>query len=224
MAEDNVEKAKKPRKRGTRMRVTHTRHVVYENLNRPSHAPTPDLDPAPGEFDECAMPDETKAIEAAGNPFAFPGGRNPMDRVSPPLTAGHQAPSTGDHGAGVDPMNVPGPRELAFRHPDLRQSSTTVSPLAAMRTNYDEFPADLRGMTNGVPVALSRLDAAGATGVHAPPGNPVSRPLDHIARNSATPPTPGHSLSDPRSHAAPTATKGSDALRIMRETQNMGRR
>ena len=57
--------------------------------------------------------------KAAGNPHS-PGGRSVTDRISPPLTAGHQAPSTGDHGA--DPMNVPGPRSIAYGHQDMRQS------------------------------------------------------------------------------------------------------
>ena len=222
MADEDITKGKKPRKRGTRMRVTHTRHVVYENLNRPSHAPTPDLDPVDGEFDECATPAMGKAIEAVGNPFAHPGGRNPVDRVSPPLTAGHQAPSTGDHGAGVDPMSVPGAREMAFRHPasstaagttGLDMGTHTPFPLFTSRTNHDEFPADLRGVASGVPVAMSRLGADTASGLGSAPGNPVSRPLDHQSRGSATAPNGSHALSNPTSHAAPMAAKSNSELR-----------
>ena len=223
MADDDIAKAKKkPRKRRRSARV-------YINANRPLVVP---LDEIAAHFPSDDEEPEDMGKSTVGNAVSSPGGRNPVDRVSPGLVAGHQALSSGDHGSGVDPMAVPGARELAFRHPASRGpagtgmdlSTHTPFPLFTSRTNHDEFPADVRGMSSGVPVAMTRLDAAGATGVHAPPGNAVSRPLDHIARNSATPPTPGHSLRDPRSHAAPMATKGSDALRIMRDTQNMGRR
>ena len=144
----------------------------------------------------------SKAIAAAGS-FTFPGGRNPADRTSASLTEGHQAVSSGHH---VDP-NVPGPSELAFRHPSMRMGTNTPFPLATMGTDDTAFPRDLRGMSNGVPVALSRLDAAAASGMPGPPANPFSRPGDHIAQNSAMPPNGSHSLSDPRSHAAPMAAK-----------------
>lgn len=228
MSEQPLEKAKKPGKSG-RSR-THVHVHYYENLNKPvHHAETPaavgslpdgdddDLTPAQAEVGKKAGSAE-KAIEAAGS-YTFPGGRNPADRVSPGLTGGHQSLSSGDHGAGIDPMAVPGARELAFRHPASRAgaatsmdlSTHTPFPLSTMRTVNGDNEGD-RDITHGVgQVGLSRLDAAGATGMHAAPGNPVSRPLDHIARNSATAPTPGHSLADPRSHAAPQAAKAMTA-------------
>jgi len=153
-----------------------------------------------------------KAVTPAGNPHVFPGGRNPADRTSASLTEGHQAVSSGHH---VDPMNVPGPSEMAFRHADMRNGTTNAFPLATMRTDADAFPRDLRGMTNGVPVALSRLDAAAAAGMPGPSGNPAVRPMDHIARDSATPPNGGHGLADVVSHGGP-AMKASDAREMMK--------
>ena len=160
-----------------------------------------------------------KAVTPAGNPHVFPGGRNPVDRTSASLTEGHQAVSSGHH---VDPMNVPGPSEMAFRHADMRNGTTNAFPLATMRTDADAFPRDLRGMTNGVPVALSRLDAAAAAGMPGPSGNPAVRPMDHIARLSATPPNGGHGLADVVSHGGP-AMKASDAREMMKRHLFPGR-
>jgi hypothetical protein len=221
VAEDGIEKSKKRPKSGTRMRVTHTRHVVYENLNQPSHPPTPDPDPVTSEVDERAVPDAAKAIAAAGNPVASPGGRSLTEaRVSPPLTAGHQAPSSGDHGAAfADPM--PGPRALALGHPDLRQSSTSFDTmLAKQRTvNGDNANGD-RGVTyTAGEVALNLFNARGQAGQYrgmGPVGHSPDRPDWHQARGSATPPNGTHGLSDPGSHAAPQAMKGSEAREVMR--------
>jgi hypothetical protein len=167
-----------------RTRRTATVHF-YENLGKPARSRSEALaEIRRDEAEECAAPDAVKGT--MGNP--------------------------------VDPMAPSGPKALALGHPDMRQGTTRPMPLLGMRSNADEFPADLRGMSSGVPVALSRLDAASAAGMPAfraePYGNPVSRPLDHSARNSATPPDGGHSLADPRSHAAPMAAKamtGSEA-------------
>jgi hypothetical protein len=215
VAEDSsAEKAKKKRGRVV-VRHRSERRITYENLNRPSHSPTPH--PADDVADECATPDAVKGT--AGNPVPSPGGRSLTEaRVSPPLTAGHASPSSGDHGAACDPMNMPGPRELAYRHPDLRQGTTNAVPLMSMRSvNGDEDGG--RAITRPVgTVGLARLDAAGAAGLPAfraePYGNPVSRPLDHSAPIGAN--NGGHSLADPRSHAAPQAMKSSDAREIMR--------
>jgi hypothetical protein len=217
VAEDAIEKGKKKRSRsGTRMRVRHT--VTYENLNKPSHPEQPIPSAADDALDECAAPD---AVKATGNPWSgHPGARSPVDRVSPPLTAGHQAPSTGDHGAGADPMNVPGPREMAWNHPDLRQGSTTVNPLVSLSTRHEDRP-DASIIWGSGRVSVDQLhtsDVAEFTSM--PSGNPAVRGYSpHMARNSATPPNGSHSLSNPGSHAAPMATKGSDTLRIMRQNQ-----
>jgi hypothetical protein len=187
VSEDDIEKGKKKkRKSGTRM------------------------------LDECAAPDTGKAVTPAGNPFSYPGGRNPVDRVSPPLTAGHQAPSSGDHGAQVDPMNVSGPRELAFRHPDLRNGTTSQFPLMSMRTAAGDNQAGDRDFTYVAgQVGLSRLDAAGATGMRSAPGNPSSRLLDYGARNSATPSNGTHGLGNPVSRS-PAAMKSSEAREVLK--------
>lgn len=158
-----------------------------------------------------------KAVEAAGS-YTFPGGRNPADRLSPSRVTGQASPSTGDHNTGVDPMAVPGARELAFRHPASRTPAGTTMdlgthtpfPLMTMRTVQGDNQYGDRDITyTAGQVGISRLDAAGATGLHAPAGNPVSRPLDHIAQNAATPPNGGHSLAGPQSRA-PQAMKNSE--------------
>jgi hypothetical protein len=122
-------------------------------------------------------------------------------------------------------MNVPGPRELAWRHPDLREGSTTVRPWQSLNTvNQDRPDAGIIWGAGRVAVdQLHTTDVAAFTSQ--PSGNPNMRDHSpHSARGSAVAPNGGHLLSNPTSHAAPQAMKGSDALRIMRETQNMGRR
>lgn len=151
--------------------------------------------------------------KSTGNPYAHPGVRSPVDRMSPPLTAGHQSPSSGDHGASADPMRPVGPRELAFGHPDLRNGTTSTPPLLSMQTHEAMDGSGVWSPFTTGRVALTRLDAAGASGVSSPPGNAASRPMDHIARNSATPPNGTHGLADPRSHAAPMAAKSNSELR-----------
>lgn len=170
---------------------------------------------------EMNMKDPLRAAGKSmiGNPYDHPGGRSPFDRVSPSRAVGQQAASTGDHGAVADPMNVPGPRELAFRHPDLRQGSTSVNPMATLRTREAMDGTGAWSPFNVGRVGLSRLDAAGATGatgVDAPAGNPVSRWGDHQSRGSATPPNGSHSLSSPQSNAV--AMKASEARDVMKRT------
>ena len=91
---------------------------------------------------------ETKAITPAGNPYDHPGGRNPVDRLAPSRVTGGAALSTGDHNSGIDPMAVPGGRELAFRHQGSREgavtgmdlSTHTPFPLFTSRTDGTAFP------------------------------------------------------------------------------------
>lgn len=162
-----------------------------------------------------------KSDKSAGNPVMPPGGRSLTEaRVSPPLTAGHQSPSSGDHGAGMDPMNVPGPREIAFRHPDLRQGSTTIVPWQALSTrNPDKPEGDLifgRGRVNvqqlHVPETVQFTSQ--------PSGNPNMRNLPHISRDSATPANGSHSLASPQSNAV--SLKASDRGEIMRRAMFPG--
>ena len=148
-----------------------------------------------------------------GNPHQ-PGGRDlSAARVSPSRVVGNAAVAVDDHGGKVDPMNMPGPRELAWRHPDMRQGTTNPVPLLSMRTDDTAFPRDLRGMVPGVSVALSRLDAYSAAGAPdfrvQPSGNPAMRQGPHIAPIGAS--NGSHSLSDPVSHAV--ANKNTGPLR-----------
>jgi len=159
-----------------------------------------------------------KTDKAMGNAVPHPDGASWTDRLSPSRVSGQAAPSVGDHNAAAgmaDPMDPAGPKRLAMGHPDMRQSTTNVLPLFTTRTEADMFPRDLNGMSNGVPVALARLDAASASGMSGPPANPAARPADHIAPISALPANGGHGLADAQSHAV--ALKASDRVEIMRQ-------
>jgi hypothetical protein len=209
-----VEKKRKKsgRKRTVRM-PDGERRVTYENLNRPSHPPTPRAAEVLG--DDGDGDDGQAAVKGAGNPVSQPGGRRVTDRLSPSRVTGGAARSTGDHN---DPMAPSGPKTLALGHPDMRFGTTGPVPLLSMRTDSDDFPRDLRGMTSGVPVALARLDAYGAAGAppfrQQPSGNPAVRHPDHQSRGSATAPNGGHSLTDPQSHAV--AMKASEAREVLK--------
>jgi hypothetical protein len=169
---------------------------------------------------ELGVPDPMESSQKAVSdlsPDMFTGHAG-FDRVSPPLGAGHAAYGVGDHGAArgtTDPMNQPGPKALALGHPDMRQSTTRPQPLFSAPTEADMFPRDLHGMSNGIPVALSRLDAAAASGLTSAPGNPAARLMPHIAQGSANPPNGSHGLAAPA--CPPTAAmKNSDRLAIMK--------
>lgn len=71
-----------------------------------------------------------------GNPVPpATGTRSRFDRVSPSRVTGRQAEAVDDHGTGVDPMNVPGPKRLALGHPDMQFGTTRAVPLfSGMRT------------------------------------------------------------------------------------------
>jgi hypothetical protein len=219
-------RGKKGRRAGTVTEHRSRRVVIYQNANKPRVSDTAGAVPHFDDDDDDLTPAHARARAenenmmtadcgktTTGNPVPQPGGRSVTDRVSPPRVTGQQSPSTGDHGF-TDPMRPVGPRELAFRHPDLRQATTNPVPLLSMRTAADDFPRDLRGLSSGVPVALSRLDASTVSGLPGPSANPVSRPMDHQSRGSATPANGSHSLSDPQSHAV--AMKASEAREILR--------
>jgi len=140
---------------------------------------------------------------STGNPHQ--GSDYNADRVSEPLTAGQQAPSTGDHGVGAG-RNP----EIAAHHLDLRQSVVRYTPLGTLTTHNDPGNGDRGIIYPPGTVAVSRLDAAaaaGASGPLLPSGHPSMHGSDHIARNSATPQNGTHSLANPTSHAAPMAVK-----------------
>ena len=155
----------------------------------------------------------TSEKASAGNSFT-PAGRDMAGaRLSPPLTAGHQAPSSGDHGAGMDPMNLPGPRELAWRHPDLRQGSTTINPWQSLSTrNQDRPDAGIIWGAGRVNVdQLHQPEIAQFTSQ--PSGNPNMRDYSpHSARGSATGPNGSHDLGNPTSRP-PMAAKSNSELR-----------
>ena len=94
MADEDITKGKKKRRR------TATVHF-YENMNKPVRARSESLaELRRDEAEESATPDVGKGT--IGNPVPpSPGSRPVTDRVSPPLIAGHAAPSTGDHGAAL---------------------------------------------------------------------------------------------------------------------------
>ena len=150
-----------------------------------------------------------------GNSYQ-PGGRDlSAARVSPSRVTGNASPAVDDHGARMPadpPGYVPGPRELAFRHPALRNGTTDPQPLLSMRTDSNPHPRDLSGAA-GVSIALSRLDAAAAAGMpgfrQEPTGNPATRLPSHIAPIGQS--NGGHSLTDPVSHAV--ANKNTGPLR-----------
>jgi len=151
-------------------------------------------------------PLESSEKSTMGNPH--PGRDYNRDRVSEPLSAGHASPAVGDHGVGQG-RNA----EIAAHHPDLQQGSTRPAPWFATRTAEGDNQYGDRSITHVAgQVGVSFLDLRGAASpapeALLPAANPAARRMDHIARDSATPPTPGHPLTDPQSHAAPAAVKG----------------
>jgi len=158
-----------------------------------------------------------KTDKAAMGNAHQPDGRSLTEaRVSPSRVTGQGAASVGDHGAALPPGYVPGPRETAWMHPDMRNGTVDPVPLLSMRTDANPHPRDLSGAA-GVGIALSRLDAYSAAGApgfrQQPSGNPATRPMPHIA--SGGPSNGGHGLADAQSHAV--ALKASDRVNIMRQ-------
>ena len=157
--------------------------------------------------------------EGRRNPAPHPDGGSWTDRLSPSRASGQGAPSPGDHNASAwqDPMSGNGPRAQFMQHPmarghaDLQQSTTRPFPLATMRADYDSHPADMRGMTPGIPIALERLDAQAASGLGGPPANPFARLAPHIAPINTGGPNGGHSLVSPTS-TPPLAAKSTGPL------------
>lgn len=205
MAEE-VEKHKKPRRRAT----VH----FYENMNKPSRSRSETLaELRHDEAEECVSPDVDKST--VGNPYAP---RNySADRLSEPVTAGHAASSTGNHNIGAG-RNA----EIAAHHPSLQQQAVTSTPLASIRSVNGDNQFGDRSITHETgSVNVARLDlasAAGARGPLLPSGHPSMHGNDHQSRGSATPPTPGHPLGDPTSHAVKGASLGGRAaMELLRQ-------
>lgn len=212
MAEPLIEKGKKGKgkKRGISERIVY--HVNAGHIN--DHAATPQHEAARGAM-SVAKPECGKA----GNPFN--AAVAPDDRLSEPITAGHAAISTGDYGAGAGRS-----RELAYRHPDLRQSNTSFNEvIARLHTERGDRSAaeiGLAGFAYQGTATVHHLDAAGEAGSYIGMRgvNPSpARPDYHQARGSATPATPGHSLDNPISR--PKQSMKSSPLDIMKSTMRV---
>jgi hypothetical protein len=211
----DVEKAKAKAKGGKKRRRSLR---AYVNMNQPVNPEAAAMiDQFPPDPD-----DQVAAEKAAGNPVDHPDGGSWTDRLSPSRATGQGSPSTGDHNASAwqDPMNVPGPRAQFMQHPlarghaDLQQSTTAPFPLSMMRTyNGDNQFGDRDFTLGGGRVSLQRLDAAGATGLSSPPGNPVSRPMPHIAPIGANNGT--HGLAQPEARH-PASMKNSERVDAMK--------
>lgn len=156
-----------------------------------------------------------KHMSAYGNPADVPDFAR--RRLSEPVTAGHEAPSTGNHN-----LNAGRSRELAYNHPDMRQGSTTITPFANLRTANAEGSGDRDITWAAGRVQVQRLDARDYAGSY-DGMNPVAchpyRPADHIARDSATPPNGTHSVGNatcpPRQ-----SMKSSEMLDIMKRAMS----
>jgi hypothetical protein len=171
----------------------------YENMNKPARARSEVLaELHRDDAETVAEPDETKGT--MGNTPPGYGQSLAAARVSPPVTAGHQASSTGDHGAAMaaDPMCQPGPRELAWQHPDLRQQSVSFGDvIARLRTVNGAGNGDRDITYTAGEVGLNLFNARGAAGSYPgmqPVGHSPQRPNYHPARQSATPPNGSHTM------------------------------
>ena len=196
-----------------------TRHQSvrqYVNRNKPIVAPVPDWLP-----DADGDEDDMSAKSYLGDPF--PPQQYADRRVSEPLTAGHQAPSSSDHGVGQG--RNPG---LAAHHPNLRQGSTDVRLFANGESADPSFGGNIalsaaqriaRPFATQEPhdVSVSRLDTPMLPQVRAmPSGDPTSRLPMHTAQGSAGPPNGTHSVSN--ANRPPTAAmKASDRVEVMRQ-------
>jgi hypothetical protein len=176
---DPVEKGKGKKRTRVRERIVY--HVNAGHIN--DHLPTPQHAAAEGHQDVM----EASCGKATGNPVdhvhSATGNYN-ADRLSEPLTAGHAAPSTGDHGVGQG-RNP----EIAAHHPDLRQQTTTVFPWQTLRSVNGDNQFGDRDITHprGTAVVQQLQVPHPDQFTSQPSGNPNVR-ADHVtARNSATP-------------------------------------
>jgi hypothetical protein len=217
--EPSIEKGKKRRRRSARAYVNVDRLSPDEIRDR--LAAVADYFP-PDDDDDAAA--RGKAIAAAGIPGGLPD--YAAERVSESLGAGHAAPSPGDHGRGQGRA-----AEVAFNHPDLRQSNVSFGDvIARLRTQRGDAldpPGRDPGAGNGMggfayagQVALRAFDAAAEAGAYRGmnprDSNPV-RPDYHPARGSGTPPNGSHSTAGPTSMPR-QSMKNSEALALMKTT------
>jgi hypothetical protein len=181
VSEPVTEKAKGKKRTRVRERIVY--HVNAGHIN--DHLPTPQHAAAEGHQDVM----EASCGKAAGNPVDAPDYN--ADRLSEPLTAGHAAPSTGDHGVGQG-RNP----EIAAHHPDLNQQTTTVFPWQTLRSfNGDNQFGDRDIVRPPGRAVVQQLQVRHPDQFTSQPsGNPNVR-ADHVtARNSATPPNGTHTV------------------------------
>lgn len=163
---------------------------------------------------------------AAGNPARnvhSTSGSYGNDRVSGPLTDGHQSPSTGDHGVGqgrndhlaeghpTGPSPVPGAPNV--RHLDLQ--TTGASPLASLRSNLCYGANQFSHPSDASVSGQDQASAAGRPrGVRAQPsGNPggtASAPNGGRTGGAEVPPSSVQSPPQPpaRGSATPNSAGG----------------
>jgi hypothetical protein len=203
VSEPVTEKAKGKKRTRVRERIVY--HVNAGHINdhlTPAHAA------AEGHQDVM----EASCGKATGNPVdhvhSATGNYN-ADRLSEPLTAGHAAPSTGDHGVGQG-RNP----EIAAHHPSLNQQSRTVLPWQVLRSVNGDNQFGDRDITHprGTAVVQQLQVQHPDQFTSDPSGNPNVRAADHSARNSATPSNGTHVASG---NVTSNAVKSS-ALDIMK--------
>jgi hypothetical protein len=191
-----------------RKRSRMSERIVYHvDAGRLSDHATPQHAAADGYQREMARPECDKAISPAnGNPY---GEDYSADRLSEPLTAGHAAPSAGDHGVGQG-RNP----EIAAHHPSLNQQSRTVLPWQTLRSVNGDNQFGDRDITHprGTAVVQQLQVQHPDQFTSQPSGNPNVRAADHSARNSATPSNGTHVASG---NVTSNAVKSS-ALDIMK--------
>jgi hypothetical protein len=195
--DDSVAKGKKGKRGRFSERINY--HVNAGNLSdfaTPAHAAAAACE------QELEKPDLGKHVP--GNAFSprSANARPLTARDSEPVRAGHAADSPGNAG------NVPGSsREIAYRHPDLRQGSTQINPFAeytplrgnpglvgaaALSSAVDMgrmVQTQQPGATHGN-VTTQIRDSAGEAGRPAfratPSGNAGNRAAPHSAPNGAS--------------------------------------
>jgi hypothetical protein len=195
------------KKKGSRRAGTVTEHRsrrvdIYFNPNKPRVSSVSDVIP---HFDDDDLDDDDQSVMQADAVKATPG--NPVSGF--PDVAGRQVNS----------------RELAFQHPDLRQSNTdfseVLSRLRTARGNVVDLgvpDGTAGGFSHAGEVALHSFDAAMLAGeyrgMQAVDHDPL-RPDYHPARASGTPPNGSHSTASPTCPPR-VSMKNSEALEIMK--------
>jgi hypothetical protein len=178
------------------------------------------------------MAPESAAVPSGnGNPLR--GAVDPDARVSPPITEGHAAYSTGDHGSGLPR----GGRDLAYGFPGETGPVDRSNPIVNMLTQRagatSSYPASAGVMNaeypqNAVVSQMPASDTGWSAGSYAgmnPLNTTYARQPEGMARDSATPQNGSHTLGDGVSSnaLAQKATTRAEALEIMKQAMWMGR-